>query len=91
MFEIERVGDRERKIGYSLQKGTETLVRDRERFEIEGVRDREPTVTAQCELYLELNTYEVSSLQHAPHLNESKFGSFKMRIQDSRENCSFDR
>ena len=33
--------DRERKIGYSLHKGTETLVRDRERFEIEGVRDRE--------------------------------------------------
>ena len=33
--------DRERKIGYSLYKGTETLVRDRERFEIEGVRDTE--------------------------------------------------
>ena len=30
-----------RKIGYSLHKGTETLVRDREKFEIEGVRDRE--------------------------------------------------
>ena len=41
LFEIERVRDRERKIGYSLHKGTETLVRDRERFEIEGVRDRE--------------------------------------------------
>ena len=41
MFEIERVRDRERKIGYSLHKGTKTLVRDRERFEIEGVRDRE--------------------------------------------------
>ena len=41
MFEIERVRDRERKIGYSLHKGTETLVRDRERFEVEGVRDRE--------------------------------------------------
>ena len=41
MFEIERVRDRERKIGYSLHKGTETSVRDRERFEIEGVRDRE--------------------------------------------------
>ena len=41
MFEIERVRDRERKIGYSLHKGTETLVRDREKFEIEGVRDRE--------------------------------------------------
>ena len=27
----------ERKIGYSLHKGTETLVRDRERFEIERV------------------------------------------------------
>ena len=41
MFEIERVRDKERKIGYSLHKGTETLVRDKERFEIEGVRDRE--------------------------------------------------
>ena len=41
MFEVERVRDRERKIGYSLHKGTETLVRDREKFEIEGVRDRE--------------------------------------------------
>ena len=41
MFEIERVRDKERKIGYSLHKRTETLVRDRERFEIEGVRDRE--------------------------------------------------
>ena len=35
------VRDREIKIGYSLHKGTETLVRDREKFEIEGVRDRE--------------------------------------------------
>ena len=38
MFEIERVQDRERKIGYSphkRHKGTETLVRDREKFEIE--------------------------------------------------------
>ena len=41
MFEIERVQDRERKIGYKLYIGTEKLVRDRERFEIEGVRDRE--------------------------------------------------
>ena len=41
LFEIERVRDRERKIGFSLHKGTETLVRDRERFEIEVVRDRE--------------------------------------------------
>ena len=41
LYEIERVRDRERKIGYSLHKGTETLVRDRKRFEIEGVRDRE--------------------------------------------------
>ena len=39
--EIERVRDRERKIGYSLHKWTETLVQDREKFEIEGVRDRE--------------------------------------------------
>ena len=30
-----------RKIGYSLHKGTETLVRDREKFEKKGVRDRE--------------------------------------------------
>ena len=37
MFEIERVRDRERKVAYSLHKGTETLVRDRERFEIERV------------------------------------------------------
>ena len=41
MFEIERVRDRERKIGYSLHKGTDTLVRDRKRFEIESVRVRE--------------------------------------------------
>ena len=41
MFKIERVRDRERKIGYSSHKGTETLVGDRERFEIESVRDRE--------------------------------------------------
>ena len=41
MFEIEKVRDRERKIGFSLHKGTEILVRHRERFEIESVRDRE--------------------------------------------------
>ena len=41
MFEIDRVRDGEIEIGYSLYKGIETLVRDRERFEIEGVRDRE--------------------------------------------------
>ena len=40
LFEIERVRDRERKIGYSLHKGIETLVRDREKLEIEGVRNR---------------------------------------------------
>ena len=39
LFEIERVRDRERKIGCSLHKGTDSLVRDGERFEIEGVRD----------------------------------------------------
>ena len=41
MFEIEREreSDRERKIGYSLHKGTETLVRVKEK--VEGVRDRE--------------------------------------------------
>lgn len=44
LFEIERVRDRERKIGYNLHKGIETLVRHRERFEIEGVRDRESQV-----------------------------------------------
>ena len=48
LVEIERVRDRERKIGYSLHKGTETLVRDRERFKIEGVRDRE----SQLNIYL---------------------------------------
>ena len=41
LFEIERVRDKERNLGCSLQKGTETLVRDREKFEIEGIRDRE--------------------------------------------------
>ena len=41
LFEIVRIRDKERKIGYRLHKRTETLVRDRERFEIEGVRDRE--------------------------------------------------
>ena len=40
LFEIERVRDWERKIGYSLHKGTETLVREREKFKIEGVWDR---------------------------------------------------
>ena len=35
------VRDRERQIGYSLHEGTETLVRHRERFEIEGIRDVE--------------------------------------------------
>ena len=39
-FEIDR------KKGYSLNKGTDSLVRHREKFEIEGVRDRE------CQLYL---------------------------------------
>ena len=38
---MERVRDKERKIGYILHKGTKTLVPDREKFEIEGVRDRE--------------------------------------------------
>ena len=37
----EFVRDRERKIGHGLHKGTGALVRHRERFEIEGVRDRE--------------------------------------------------
>ena len=39
LFEIERVRDRERKIGYSLHKGSETLVRDKKKFEMESVRD----------------------------------------------------
>ena len=48
LFEIERVRDRERNIGYRLLKGTETLVRDRERFEIEGVRDRKSQLYVEC-------------------------------------------
>ena len=39
--DLKFVRGRERKIGHSLHKGIETLVRDREKFEIEGVRDRE--------------------------------------------------
>ena len=56
LFEIERVRDRERKIGYSLNKGTGTLVRDRERFEIEGVRDRE------SQLYTDDNVLSAAAL-----------------------------
>ena len=41
LFEIERVRDRERKLGWDQWKGTEKIVRDREKCEIEGVRDRE--------------------------------------------------
>ena len=41
MFEIERVRDRERKIGWNQWKGTDKIVRDRENFDIEGVQDRE--------------------------------------------------
>ena len=41
LFEIERVRDREIKLGWNQWKGTEKIVRDREKFEIEGVRDRE--------------------------------------------------
>ena len=53
MFEIERVRDRERKIGYSLHKGTETFVRDREKFKIESVQERESlTVFRQSEHFL---------------------------------------
>ena len=40
LFEVERVRDREIKKGHNLHKGTETLVQDRERFEIEGVKDK---------------------------------------------------
>ena len=54
LFEIERVRDRERKIGYSLHKGTETLVGDRERFEIEAVRDRESQLYSDFDSTLSL-------------------------------------
>ena len=47
LYEIERVRDRKRKICYSLHKGTETLVRDREKFKKEGVRDRESQLYTQ--------------------------------------------
>ena len=57
MFEIERVRDRERKIGYSPHKGTETLVRDRERFEIEGVRDRESQLYVKFVSAFEIPSY----------------------------------
>ena len=50
------VRDRERQIGYSLHEGTETLVRHRERFEIEGVRDRE------SQLYQLLSNYWTSKV-----------------------------
>ena len=33
--------DREIKLGWNQWKGIEKIVRDREQFEIEGVRDRE--------------------------------------------------
>ena len=38
LFEIERVRDRERKLGWNQWKGTEKIVRDREKFEIEDSR-----------------------------------------------------
>ena len=66
LFEIERVRDRERKIGYRLHKGTETLVRDREKFEIEGVQDRE------SRLYLDMFT-------EAPHSKNVIFRSLQSR------------
>ena len=50
MFAIERVRDRERKLGWNQWKGTEKIVRDREKFEIEGVRDGESP------LYVYLNS-----------------------------------
>ena len=49
LFKIERVRDRERIIGYSPHRGTEILVRDREKFDIEIVWDRE------SQLYMLLN------------------------------------
>ena len=53
LFEIERVRDRERKLGWNQWKGTEKIVRDREKFDIEGVREREreresPLYTCTC-------------------------------------------
>ena len=53
MFEIERI--RERKRGYSLHKGTQTLVRDREKFEIE-VFERE----RESQLYKKLEEFKNS-------------------------------
>ena len=50
----ERVRDKERKIGDSLHKGTETLVRCREKFEIEGVRDRESELYFSISILLDL-------------------------------------
>ena len=50
-FEIERVRDRERKLGWNQWKGTEKIVSDREKFEIEGVRDRESPLYPQRQIF----------------------------------------
>ena len=38
LFEIERVRDKERRLGWNQWKETEKIVQDREEFEIEDVR-----------------------------------------------------
>ena len=64
LLEIERVRDRERKIGYSLHKGTETLVPDRERFEIEGVRDKESQLYFQNNCVISYATKQPNNGNH---------------------------
>ena len=76
MFEIDRVRDRERKIGYIIHKGTETLVRDRERFEIESVLDRE------SQLYF---IVEIAHLRNQMHIGKLiDFVTQKVVIQQRR-------
>ena len=74
MFEIERVRDRERKIGYSLHKGTETLVRDREKFEIEGVRDRESRLYASSPITYIIIKKKIPKLHTLLSKNNSENG-----------------
>ena len=50
LCEIERVQDRERKLGWNQWKGTQKIVRDREKIEIEGVRDRESPLYVKNEV-----------------------------------------
>ena len=63
LFEIERVRDRERKIGYSLHKGTETLVRNRERFEIDCVRDRESQLYCNIQHMIKLVYFDFTKCE----------------------------